>query len=132
MFRQTIVSYSRHTGCYIRSARAVASRGRRLAIVAHPCYHRPQPQRQLIHTSPIELTASPAIHRLNAVEEKEPTPVSVEDGPIGEYKRLVQAGQFIDDSFQRLIVSRLDRLYRELLDYTPANPPMDASKTLGG
>ncbi|KAJ2243351.1 ATPase [Coemansia sp. RSA 455] len=132
MFRQTIVSYSRHTGCYIRGARAVASRGRRLAILAHPCYHIPQPQRQLIHTSPIKLTASPAIHRLDTVEEKEPTPVSVEDGPIGEYKRLVQAGQFIDDSFQRLIVSRLDRLYRELLDYTPANPPMDASKALGG
>ncbi|KAJ2047585.1 ATPase [Coemansia sp. S16] len=86
----------------------------------------------LIHTSPIKLTASPAIHRLDAVEEKEPTPVSVEDGPIGEYKRLVQAGQFIDDSFQRLIVSRLDRLYRELLDYTPASSPMDASKALGG
>ncbi|KAJ2780492.1 ATPase [Coemansia linderi] len=55
---------------------------------------------------------------------------SVEDGPIGEYKRLVQVGQFIDDGFQRLIVSRLDRLYRELLDYTPAAPP--DTKSLGG
>ncbi|KAJ2319928.1 ATPase, partial [Coemansia sp. RSA 2681] len=53
----------------------------------------------------------------------EPAAIPADDGPIGEYRRLVHTGQFIDDSFQRLIVSRLDRLYRDLLDYTPAKLP---------
>ncbi|KAJ1952220.1 ATPase, partial [Linderina pennispora] len=33
---------------------------------------------------------------------------------------MVEVGQFIDDSFQRSIVSRLERLYQELLGYSPA------------
>ncbi|KAJ2814532.1 ATPase, partial [Coemansia sp. 'formosensis'] len=73
---------------------------------------------------------TPANPHIASTEEKESA--SVDDGPIGEYKRLVQTGQFIDDSFQRHIVSRLDRLYRELLDYTPAKPPLPAPKALGG
>ncbi|KAJ2661888.1 ATPase [Coemansia sp. RSA 1200] len=36
------------------------------------------------------------------------------------YQRLVWQKRLIDDSFQRSIVSRLDRLYQELLDYKPA------------
>ncbi|KAJ1965320.1 ATPase [Dipsacomyces acuminosporus] len=51
-------------------------------------------------------------------------------GPVSEYKRLVDAGQFIDDSFQRTIVSRLERLYRDLLHYSPE--PAKDQKTGGG
>ncbi|KAJ2159352.1 ATPase [Coemansia sp. RSA 552] len=47
-------------------------------------------------------------------------------GPASEYRRLVNTGQFIDDSFQRTIVARLDRLYQELLEYTPAPPAAPA------
>ncbi|KAJ1881168.1 hypothetical protein LPJ57_001785 [Coemansia sp. RSA 486] len=53
-------------------------------------------------------------------------------GPVAEYERLVQAGQFIDDGFQRTIVSRLDRLYQELLEYAPAAPENTSSKGMGG
>ncbi|KAJ1898228.1 ATPase [Kickxella alabastrina] len=42
-------------------------------------------------------------------------------GPIDEYARLVKAGEFIDDSFQRTIVTKLDRLYQDLLEYTPSS-----------
>ncbi|KAJ2166965.1 hypothetical protein GGH15_002422, partial [Coemansia sp. RSA 562] len=42
-------------------------------------------------------------------------------GPVREYKRMVQDGRLIDDAFQRSIVSKLDRLYQDLLVFTP--PP---------
>ncbi|KAJ2354000.1 ATPase, partial [Coemansia sp. RSA 2618] len=35
---------------------------------------------------------------------------------------MVDNGQLIDDSFQRSIVAKLDRLYQELLSYTPEPP----------
>ncbi|KAJ2681192.1 ATPase [Coemansia spiralis] len=40
-------------------------------------------------------------------------------GPMSKYKQLVREKRIIDDSFQRTIVSKLDRLYRELLVYNP-------------
>ncbi|KAJ2175226.1 ATPase [Coemansia sp. RSA 2522] len=43
-------------------------------------------------------------------------------GPVREYKRMVQDGRLIDDAFQRSIVSKLDRLYQDLLVFTP--PPL--------
>ncbi|KAJ1724743.1 ATPase [Coemansia erecta] len=56
-------------------------------------------------------------------------------GPVSEYERLVQAGQFIDDSFQRTIVAKLDRLYQELLSYEPAprsaETPRGSAKGMG-
>ncbi|KAJ2612203.1 ATPase [Coemansia sp. RSA 1365] len=46
-----------------------------------------------------------------------PTPAG--DCPVRRYKRLVETGRLIDDSFQRSIVSKLDRLHQELLSYLP-------------
>ncbi|KAJ2711072.1 ATPase [Coemansia spiralis] len=51
-----------------------------------------------------------------------PSVAALAGGPASEYRRLVDAGHLVDDGFQRTIVARLDRLYRELLDYTP--PPV--------
>ncbi|KAJ2805886.1 ATPase [Coemansia guatemalensis] len=51
-------------------------------------------------------------------------PTTDGDCPVRRYKRLVETGRLIDDSFQRSIVSRLDRLHQELLSYSP---PMSAA-----
>ncbi|KAJ2652480.1 ATPase [Coemansia sp. RSA 1250] len=51
---------------------------------------------------------------------------------------MVESGLLIDDSFQRSIVAKLDRLYQELLDYKPEPPatpkksPIDAVLKLFG
>lgn len=52
-------------------------------------------------------------------------------GPIFEYKRLVKAGQFIDDTFQQSIVAKLDRLYQDLQAYAPP-PTKKQDTTVGG
>ncbi|KAJ2747069.1 hypothetical protein GGI20_000873 [Coemansia sp. BCRC 34301] len=125
------------TGGFVRKAGAVAGsratcRSRRPpagVVVARPCCYALLPQRRLVHTTPQRLTASPAVHSLEPEPEKEQTIADADDGPIGEYRRLVHTGQFIDDSFQRLIVARLDRLYRDLLSYTPVKP---APRTVSG
>ncbi|KAJ2556482.1 hypothetical protein GGH95_005357, partial [Coemansia sp. RSA 1836] len=127
MLRHTISSCSRQSGSFLRNTSAVAGsravcHSRRPTAIVRPCRYTLLSQRQLLHTTPKRLTASSAVRSLEP-EGEEPAAIPVDDGPIGEYRRLVHTGQFIDDSFQRLIVSRLDRLYRDLLDYTPAKPP---------
>ncbi|KAJ2728490.1 ATPase [Coemansia sp. Cherry 401B] len=51
------------------------------------------------------------------------SPARRRGGPASEYTRLVAAGTFVDDAFQRSIVQQLERLYRELLTYTPRAAP---------
>ncbi|KAJ2077437.1 ATPase, partial [Coemansia sp. RSA 988] len=49
-------------------------------------------------------------------------PTTDGDCPVRRYKRLVETGRLIDDSFQRSIVAKLDRLHQELLSYSPPMP----------
>ncbi|KAI8325309.1 hypothetical protein GQ54DRAFT_295553 [Martensiomyces pterosporus] len=77
-----------------------------------------------LHTSPKH--SEPA----SIVNEISHSMSGADGGPVSEYKRLVEAGQYIDDSFQRTIVSKLDRLYRDLLSYSPA--PASDHKTSAG
>ncbi|KAJ2372290.1 hypothetical protein GGI05_007659, partial [Coemansia sp. RSA 2603] len=142
MYRQTLTKCTRHaTHSTIRSS-AGASTPSWLKHTRCTAYAFAQPTRRLVHGTstvrkppPNSATAAAAVstasvdvrYAEHAQTHGLAQPLSVNSvrraGPVSEYERLVREGQFIDDSFQRTIVAKLDRLYQELLSYSPVSRP---------
>ncbi|KAK9454276.1 AFG1-like ATPase-domain-containing protein [Dipodascopsis uninucleata] len=52
--------------------------------------------------------------------------------PLAEYDRMVAAGTLNDDKFQRQVITRLEKLHSELMNYTPKPSKPPKSSGLSG